>query len=234
MEDVVCLTRCLLLFVDEGNISDELNKLSNSNVKDKSAQGSLEIINKSWVLYNNILNNKINEEIDNKFYSITDIECNEYNENENVLYKIISSRKLLVKFREYLISKHNEDTFANLELNKIIEEVVEEYFRNQQQTTTKTLSFNKRKPSTFVLKRLEIIGIELASYDKVIFTNNELKQLIINSLENPDRRTIIPYYDCLIDYAKQTDKVIGGFNEVRFNMRGFLETVRSTRGSKTC
>jgi hypothetical protein len=69
------------------------------------------------------------------------------------------------------------------------------------------------------------------SYESVVFTNNDLNEIISNILDKPDERTSKAYYECLLDYSKQIGGVKGGMFEVRFNMRGFLETVQSLQGT---
>lgn len=226
----------LLLSVDVKDMVNQKTILNNTNsydsIKTKKNQVFNNIINNAWVLYNNIINNKIEEEIDNRFYSFYDIEYNDHNENEQVMVKVISNRKTLTDFSKYVKSKYGNSIYANIEFEKILNSITKNYFENQQQTTTKTIRFNGRKPKTFVLKRLEQIAITLDSHDSVIFTNNELKQIIFDILDNPDERTAKAYYECMIDYAKQQDGVISGMYEVKFNMRGFSDTVRNTINEK--
>ena len=226
----------LLLFVDVKDILNQEVELDNTNSWDSSElinkQVGNNLIKNSWVLYNNIINNRIEKEIDNRVPYIEDIECNEYNENEYIISKIVFKRKTFVDFKNYVISKYGNTNHINLELFNILDKTSKEYFEKQQQTTTKTINYNGRKPKTFVLKRLETIGKMLSEYDTVIFSNIELKQIIKDALDNPDDRTINLYYDCMIDYAKQNGRIRSGMYEVRLNMRGFLETVRNIRDEK--
>ena len=231
MENVVCMNEkySLSLFVDAKDIFNQKIKLDNTNsfdsIKEKNDQVCDNIINNSWVLYNNIINNKINEEIDNRFHSIENIECNEYNENELVTHKMKTSRKTLVNFREYVISKCGNN-IVNLELNNVMDKTVQKYFEKQQQGTTKNIVFNGRAPKTFVLKRLKRIGIELDSQEGVIFSDRRLNEIIMIILENPDKRTREAYHQCLKDFAKQNGRAIAGFDEMRYNLQGFSDAVK--------
>jgi hypothetical protein len=226
----------LLLFVDVNDFKDMKVKLDQTHSYDskesKRKQVKNNLINNSRVLYNRIMNYNINKEIENRFQSIDNVECNEYNENEEVIIKIIVNRKALSNYKKYVISKCDNIVDINTELSNTLNETSKNYFEKQQQATTKTIRFNNKIPRTFVLKRLERIGIMLSSYDSVIFTNNELKQIINDVLDNPDDRTIAPYYECLIDYAKENNGVQGGLFEIKFNMRGFLEVVKFTKEQK--
>lgn len=226
----------LLLFVDVKDILNQKIKLDNTNSYDsidtKKKQVCNNIINNSRVLYSNIINNKIEEEIDNRVPSLEDIECNVNNENERITFKAITTRKTITDYSKYVISKCGELRYANLELGDILDNITRDYFEKQQ-TTTKTINFNGRKPRTYVLKRLEMMALMIDSNKSVIFTANELNRIILDVLGNPDQRTITTYYECLVDYAKQNGG-IGGMFVIRFNMRGFLETVRSLQGTKIC
>ena len=227
----------LLLFVDVKDILNQKIKLENTksydSIETKRKQVGDNIINNAWVLYNNIINNKIDDEIDNRFHPIEDIECNIDNENEIIIFKTISDRKTITDFLKYVNIKRGNVIYANLELKEILNNITRDYFEKQQQTTTKTINFKGHKPKTYVLKRLELVGTELNSYDSVIFTKNELNQIIVNVLDKPDERTSKTYYDCMIDYAKQNDGVIVGMHEIKFNMRGFSDTVKRIMNEKS-
>lgn len=225
----------LLLFVDVKDILHHKVELKNTksydSPKEKNQQVGNNLIDNSWVLYNKISNNKINEEIDNRFHSLDDIECNENNENELVTSKIISDRKTITDFSKYVIEKCGDIVYVNKELSNVLNDICEGYFKKQQ-TTTKTINFNGRTPKAFVLKRLEMMGAMMEGYESVVFTDRELKQIILDVLGKPDERTARAYYDCFVDYSKQIGGVRGGMFEVRFNMRGFAETVRAIRARK--
>ncbi len=222
--------KSLLLFVDVKDILNQKIKLENTksydSIETKRKQIGDNIINNAWVLYNNIINNKIDDEIDNRFHSIEDIECNIDNENEIIIFKTISDRKTITDFLKYVNTKRGNVIDANLELKEILNNITRDYFEKQQQTTTKTINFKGRKPGTYVLKRLELVGTELDSSNSVIFTKNELNQIIVNALNKPDERTSKEYYKCMIDYAKQNNGVMAGMYEMRFNMRGFSDTIK--------
>ena len=226
----------LLLFVDVKDILNQKIKLDNTNSFDsidtKREQVGNNIINNSRVLYNNIINNKIEEEFENRFHPIENIECNVSNENELVMHKVMLNRKTITDFSKYVIAKCDNIIDVNKELGEILNNVTRSYFEKQQQATTKTINFNGRKPRTFVLKRLEIIAVMIDSYDSVIFTKNELNQIISDGLDNPDERTSKEYYKCMIEYAKQQGGVIMGMYEMRFNMRGFSDTVKGIMNEK--
>jgi len=228
--------KSLLLFVDVKDIVNQKIKLEDTNSYDsiqlKNKQVGDNIIKNSWVLYNNIINDKIDNEIDNRFSSIEDIECNENNEKELVTFKIISDRKTITNFSKYVIKKCGDIVYVNKELGNVLNDVSKDYFKKQQQTTTKTINFNGRRPKTFVLKRLELMGEIMDGYESVVFTKNELNEIILDILDKPDIRTSNAYYKCFIDYSKQIGGVKGGMFEVRFNMRGFSEIVRNIKDKK--
>jgi len=148
----------LLLFVDVKDILNQKIKLDNTNSYDsidtKREQVCNNIINNSRVLYSNIINNKLEEEFENRFHSIEYIECNVNNENERITFKAITTRKTITDYSRYVISKCGDLVYANLELGDILSNITKDYFEKQQ-TTTKTINFNGRKPKTFVLKRFE-------------------------------------------------------------------------------
>ncbi len=228
--------KSLLLFVDVKDILHHKVKLENTksydSIKEKNEQVVNNLINNSRVLYNNIINNKIDEEIDNRIHSIYDIECNVNNENERVTFKAITTRKIITDYSKYVISKRGDLVCANLELGNILDNITKDYFRKQQQTTAKTINFNGRKPRTFVLKRLEMMASILDDNESVIFTTNELNQIISIVLDNPDERTTKAYYKCMINYAQQNNGGISGMYEIRLNMRGFLDTVKAIKNEK--
>jgi hypothetical protein len=228
----------LLLFVDVNDFKDMKVKLdktySSDSLQHKRKQVADNLINNSKVLYNKIMTSNISKEIEKRFENIEDIECNESNENENTIIKVIVNRKSIVNYKKYIISKCENILDINTELSNTLNEVSENYFEKQQQATTKTIKFNNKIPRTFVLKRLEKIGTMLSSYDSVIFTNNELKQIINEGLDSPDERTVTPYYECLVNYAKEYGRIQGGLSVVKFNMSGFLDAVKNMRGSKIC
>ena len=225
----------LLLFVDVNDMLHQKIELidtkSYDSVKEKKEQVGNNIIKNSWVLYNKIINNKINEEIDNRFHSLEDLECNENNEKELVTSKIISDRKTITNFSKYVIEKCGDIVYVNNELGNVLNDITKDYFEKQQ-TTTKTINFNGRTPKTFVLKRLELMGTMMETYESVVFTNNELNQIILDVLDKPDVRTSKAYYDCFVDYSNQIGGVRGGMFVVRFNMRGFADTVRAIMARK--
>lgn len=220
----------LLLSVDVKDMLSQKIILNNTNsyesIETKKNQVFNNIINNAWVLYNNIINNKIDEEIDNRFHPIEDIECNIHNENENIMFKTILDRKTITDFSKYVSTKCGDVTYADTELSEILNNITRDYFEKQQQTTTKTINFKGHKPRTYVLKRLECIGMMIDSYDSVVFKKHELNQIISDILNIPDERTSKAYYDCIIDYAKQNNGVIAGMYEMRYNMRGFSDTVK--------
>ena len=78
--------KALLFIVDIENMLKEKTILKKTNsydlIKTKREQVGNNIIDNSWVLYNKIINNRINDEIEKTIPSINNIECNEYNENE--------------------------------------------------------------------------------------------------------------------------------------------------------
>ena len=225
----------LLLFVDVKEILHHKVELKDTksydSIEGKKEQVGNNIIKNSWVLYNNIINNKINEEIDNRVPSLENIECNENNEKELVTCKVISDRKTITYFSKYVIEKCGDIVYVNKELGNVLNDICEGYFKKQQ-TTTKTINFNGRTPKTFVLKRLELMGAMMEGYESVVFTERELKQIISDVLDKPDVRTSKAYYDCFIDYSKQIGGVKGGMFVVRFNMRGFADTVRAIMARK--
>jgi hypothetical protein len=240
VEDVIVMEEdnSLLLFVDVNDFKDMKVKLDKTYKSDSLQHKRKQVVNNlienSRVLYNRIMNSNINEVIENRFENIQDVECNEHNENENVVMKVIVNRKSINNYKKYIVSKCEDVLDINTELSNTLNEVSNDYFEKQQQTTTKTVKYNNKTPRTFVLKRLESIGMMLASSDSVIFTNNELKQIINDVLDNPDERTVKSYYECLTNFAKENGGIQGGLYKVKFNMRGFLDSVKSIRGSKLC
>ena len=236
--EVICMNddNSLLLLVDVKDILHYKVKLDNTksydSIKEKNKQVANNIINNSRVLYNNIINNKINEEIDNRIHSIEYIKCNEYNEKEKVKYQSISNRKTISNYLKYVIEKCGDISYASTELNNILDNTAKEYFEKQQQATTRTLNYKGHAPRTIVLKKLERIGMFMDSYESVVFTNNDLNEIISDVLDRPDERTSKAYYECLLDYSRQIGGLKGGMFEVRFNMRGFSDTVKSIRGKK--
>jgi hypothetical protein len=215
-----------LFIVDIENMLKEKTILKKTNsydlIKTKREQVRNNIINNAWVLYNKIINNRINDEIEKTIPSINNIECNEYNENELVNVQLKIKRKTILDLREHY--------FDNLDLiNSGIDVILRDFVKevmDKQQSTTMFLKFNRKRPNTLVLKKLEIIGIKLTSEQGVLIQKSKLRQIIEDNFD-PDYRTIENYMQCLMDFGVQNGKPINAsYSEIYFNMRGFLETVR--------
>ena len=221
--------KALLFIVDIENMLKEKTILKKTNsydlIKTKREQVGNNIIDNSWVLYNKIINNRINDEIEKTIPSINNIECNEYNENELVNVQFTIKRKTILDLREHYFDQINNLDLINSEIDVILRDFVKEVI-DKQQSTTVFLKFNGRKPNTLVLKKLEIIGIILTSEQGVLIQKSKLRQIIEDTF-NPDPRTIENYMQCLMDFGVQNGKQVNeSYFEILFNMRGFLETVR--------
>ena len=221
--------KALLFIVDIENMLKEKTILKKTNsydsIKTKREQVGNNIIDNSWVLYNKIINNRINDEIEKTIPSINNIECNEYNENELVNVQFTIKRKTILDLREHYFDQINNLDLINSEIDVILRDFVKEVI-DKQQSTTVFLKFNGRKPNKLVLKKLEIIGIILTSEQGVLIQKSKLRQIIEDTF-NPDPRTIENYMQCLMDFGVQNGKQVNeSYFEILFNMRGFLETVR--------
>ena len=221
--------KALLFIVDIENMLKEKTILKKTNsydlIKTKREQVGNNIIDNAWVLYNKIINNRINDEIEKTIPSINNIECNEYNENELVNVQFTIKRKTILDLREHYFDQINNLDLINSEIDVILRDFVKEVI-DKQQSTTVFLKFNGRKPNTLVLKKLEIIGIILTSEQGVLIQKSKLRQIIEDTF-NPDPRTIENYMQCLMDFGVQNGKQVNeSYFEILFNMRGFLETVR--------
>ena len=221
--------KALLFIVDIENMLKEKTILKKTNsydlIKTKREQVGNNIIDNSWVLYNKIINNRINDEIEKTIPSINNIECNEYNENELVNVQFTIKRKTILDLREHYFDQINNLDLINSEIDVILRDFVKEVI-DKQQSTTMCLKFNGRKPNKLVLKKLEIIGIILTSEQGVLIQKSKLRQIIEDTF-NPDPRTIENYMQCLMDFGVQNGKQVNeSYFEILFNMRGFLETVR--------
>ena len=221
--------KALLFIVDIENMLKEKTILKKTNsydsIETKREQVGNNIIDNAWVLYNKIINNRINDEIEKTIPSINNIECNEYNENELVNVQFTIKRKTILDLREHYFDQINNLDLINSEIDVILRDFVKEVI-DKQQSTTVFLKFNGRKPNTLVLKKLEIIGIILTSEQGVLIQKSKLRQIIEDTF-NPDPRTIENYMQCLMDFGVQNGKPVNeSYYEIRFNMRGFLETVR--------
>ena len=195
------------------------------SIKEKNKQVENNIINNSWVLYNKVINNKINEEIEKRIPSINNIECNDYNENELVNVQLTIKRKTVFDLNQYYFNQFNDLDLINSELDRILSDLTEQFIEKQQ-STTMFLEFNGRRPNKLVLKKLEKIGIILNLDKGVLIRKSELRKIITN-IFNPDPRTLENYMQCLIDFGMRNRKPVNeSFYEISFNMRGFLETVR--------
>ena len=198
---------------------------SYDSIETKREQVGNNIIDNAWVLYNKIINNRINDEIEKRIPSINYIECNEYNENELVNVQFTIKRKTILDLREHYFDQINNLDLINSEIDVILRDFVKEVI-DKQQSTTVFLKFNGRKPNKLVLKKLEIIGIILTSEQGVLIQKSKLRQIIEDTF-NPDPRTIENYMQCLMDFGVQNGKQVNeSYFEILFNMRGFLETVR--------
>lgn len=221
--------KALLFIVDIENMLKEKTILKKTNsydsIKTKREQVGNNIIDNAWVLYNKIINNRINDEIEKRIPSINYIECNEYNENELVNVQFTIKRKTILDLREHYFDQINNLDLINSEIDVILRDFVKEVI-DKQQSTTVFLKFNGRKPNKLVLKKLEIIGIILTSEQGVLIQKSKLRQIIEDTF-NPDPRTIENYMQCLMDFGVQNGKQVNeSYFEILFNMRGFLETVR--------
>ena len=221
--------KALLFIVDIENMLKEKTILKKTNsydsIETKREQVGNNIIDNSWVLYNKIINNRINDEIEKTIPSINNIECNEYNENELVNVQFTIKRKTILDLREHYFDQINNLDLINSEIDVILRDFVKEVI-DKQQSTTVFLKFNGRKPNKLVLKKLEIIGIILTSEQGVLIQKSKLRQIIEDTF-NPDPRTIENYMQCLMDFGVQNGKQVNeSYFEILFNMRGFLETVR--------
>ena len=221
--------KALLFIVDIENMLKEKTILKKTNsydsIETKREQVGNNIIDNAWVLYNKIINNRINDEIEKRIPSINYIECNEYNENELVNVQFTIKRKTILDLREHYFDQINNLDLINSEIDVILRDFVKEVI-DKQQSTTVFLKFNGRKPNTLVLKKLEIIGIILTSEQGVLIQKSKLRQIIEDTF-NPDPRTIENYMQCLMDFGVQNGKQVNeSYFEILFNMRGFLETVR--------
>lgn len=221
--------KALLFIVDIENMLKEKTILKKTNsydsIETKREQVGNNIIDNSWVLYNKIINNRINDEIEKRIPSINYIECNEYNENELVNVQFTIKRKTILDLREHYFDQINNLDLINSEIDVILRDFVKEVI-DKQQSTTVFLKFNGRKPNKLVLKKLEIIGIILTSEQGVLIQKSKLRQIIEDTF-NPDPRTIENYMQCLMDFGVQNGKQVNeSYFEILFNMRGFLETVR--------
>jgi len=226
--------KALLFIVDIENMLKEKTILKKTNsydsIETKREQVGNNIIDNAWVLYNKIINNRINDEIEKRIPSINYIECNEYNENELVNVQFTIKRKTILDLREHYFDQINNLDLINSEIDVILRDFVKEVI-DKQQSTTVFLKFNGRKPNKLVLKKLEIIGIILTSEQGVLIQKSKLRQIIEDTF-NPDPRTIENYMQCLMDFGVQNGKQVNEsyfeipYYEIRFNMRGFLETVR--------
>ena len=221
--------KALLFIVDIENMLKEKTILKKTNsydsIETKREQVGNNIIDNSWVLYNKIINNRINDEIEKTIPSINNIECNEYNENELVNVQFTIKRKTILDLREHYFDQINNLDLINSEIDVILRDFVKEVI-DKQQSTTMFLKFNGRKPNKLVLKKLEIIGIILTSEQGVLIQKSKLRQIIEDTF-NPDPRTIENYMQCLMDFGVQNGKQVNeSYFEILFNMRGFLETVR--------
>ena len=221
--------KALLFIVDIENMLKEKTILKKTNsynsIETKREQVGNNIIDNAWVLYNKIINNRINDEIEKRIPSINYIECNEYNENELVNVQFTIKRKTILDLREHYFDQINNLDLINSEIDVILRDFVKEVI-DKQQSTTVFLKFNGRKPNKLVLKKLEIIGIILTSEQGVLIQKSKLRQIIEDTF-NPDPRTIENYMQCLMDFGVQNGKQVNeSYFEILFNMRGFLETVR--------
>jgi len=221
--------KALLFIVDIENMLKEKTILKKTNsydsIETKREQVGNNIIDNAWVLYNKIINNRINDEIEKRIPSINYIECNEYNENELVNVQFTIKRKTILDLREHYFDQINNLDLINSEIDVILRDFVKEVI-DKQQSTTMFLKFNGRKPNKLVLKKLEIIGIILTSEQGVLIQKSKLRQIIEDTF-NPDPRTIENYMQCLMDFGVQNGKQVNeSYFEILFNMRGFLETVR--------
>ena len=221
--------KALLFIVDIENMLKEKTILKKTNsydsIETKREQVGNNIIDNAWVLYNKIINNRINDEIEKTIPSINNIECNEYNENELVNVQFTIKRKTILDLREHYFDQINNLDLINSEIDVILRDFVKEVI-DKQQSTTVFLKFNGRKPNKLVLKKLEIIGIILTSEQGVLIQKSKLRQIIEDTF-NPDPRTIENYMQCLMDFGVQNGKQVNeSYFEILFNMRGFLETVR--------
>jgi len=172
--------KALLFIVDIENMLKEKTILKKTNsydlIKTKREQVGNNIIDNSWVLYNKIINNRINDEIEKTIPSINNIECNEYNENELVNVQFTIKRKTILDLREHYFDQINNLDLINSEIDVILRDFVKEVI-DKQQSTTVFLKFNGRKPNTLVLKKLEIIGIILTSEQGVLIQKVNLDKL---------------------------------------------------------
>ena len=221
--------KSLLFIVELEDILKEETTLEKTNswdsIRVKKEQVGNNIIDNSWVLYNKIINSKINEEIEKRVPAINNIECNRYNENELVNVQLTIKRKTIFNLMQHYFDQFNDIDLINSGLDMILSDFTKKII-DKQQSTTMFLEFNRRIPNKPVLNKLEEIG-EIINLDNgVLIRKSELRR-IVNDLFNPDPRTLKNYMQCLIDFARQNGNPVNeSFYEIRFNMRGFLETVR--------
>ena len=229
--------KALLFIVDIENMLKEKTILKKTNsydsIETKREQVVNNIINNAWVLYNKIINNRINDEIEKTIPSINNIECNEYNENELVNVQFTIKRKTILDLREHYFDQINDRDLINSEIDVILKDFVKGFI-DKQQSTTVFLKFNGRKPNKLVLKKLELLGKMMKLGKGVLIRKSEMKEMIENTF-NPDPRTVENYIQCIIDFSAQNGKPINAsYSEIYFNMRGFLETVRRYLNEKIC
>jgi hypothetical protein len=217
-----------MLHVDVKDILHDKVDLEKTNSWDspetKNKQVGNNIVNNSWVLYNKIFNNTINEEIEKRIPIMNYVECNNYNENEIINVNIKLKRKTITEFIQCMELKHENTFYSNEELEEILSNFTSEYLEKQQHTTS-CIVYDRRIPDMRVLKKLKQIGMMMDSYETITFKESELKQIIRDIVVNPVERTELKYLKCLKDFAKSSGNGLGGMWEIRCNMRGFTQTV---------
>jgi hypothetical protein len=218
-----------MLYVDVKDILQDKVDLEKTNSWDspetKNKQVGNNIINNSWVLYNKIFNNTINEEIEKRIPIMNYVECNNYNENEIINVNIKLKRKTITGFMACMVLKHENANYSNDELEEVITNYISEYLEKQQHTTSSCIIYDGHIPDMRVLKKLKQIGQMIDCYETVNFKESELKQIIRDVVNNPVERTELKYMKCLKDFAKNSGNGVGGMWEVVCNMRGFTQTV---------
>jgi len=222
-------TKEKMLYVAVKDILHEKINLEKTNswdsIETKKEKVRTNLIDNSWVLYNKIFNNTINEEIEKRIPKMKDIECNGYNENEIINVNVELKRKTISAIVLCTNFKYENKDFVDKELENILWNYALNNLEKQHHATTSCIMYDGRVPDMRVLRKLKHVGDMIDCEDKVIFKELELKKLIRIAVDNPVDRTEIKYLKCLKDYARKSGNGIGGLYEIKCNMRGFSEII---------
>lgn len=160
----------------------KLKNTSNWDSKDgKNNQVSINLIDNAIIDYNDYIDNKIKEKLDNEIPHIDQI--SETDSDEYIECRIYNKLDVIRDFKKAFSLKYDSEVGLSNEIIRIMKKFSDEIFGIQHHSTSSFLKYDDKEPRADVLLKLQKISSEIEMLDSTLINHHQIKLIIEKALE---------------------------------------------------